>query len=59
MFKQTFKNIDNVLFKDASVDAEEMKEKLTKLDDYHIQFKVSISHQHDPSNYVFREDIDE
>jgi len=32
MFKQTFKNIDNVLFKDASVDAEEMKEKLTKLE---------------------------
>ncbi|MBT5224859.1 MAG: hypothetical protein HN815_07150 [Candidatus Marinimicrobia bacterium] len=51
--------VESPLESTENFDSEEMKEKLTKLDDHHIQFEVSISHRHEQCNYVFREDIDE
>ena len=51
--------VDNPLENIEYFDSDQIQEKLTKLDDNHILFAVSISHRHDPFNYVFKEGVDE
>ena len=51
--------VESPLESEETFNSDEIQEKLTKLDDSHLQFEVSISHRYHPCYFVFREDVNE